>query len=529
MAQHVTPHPRRRFGRSAKLAAVAFAAFVALVELRIVRGFLPPPALMEASAPDDSLDSFPRGAELVETRLPNGQVLRGVWVPSDPGAPLVLHLLESSGCALAGPIMGYRRCLRGYSDLGFASLMLDYRGVGRSDGSRSTRNIEGDAWAMWNAALERAGGDSSLIIVRGVSIGALAAATLMERGVEPAAWILIDPLRADTTVENFVRDRWGRLAARLASPFFEPIVSVELEDVLERVKAPLHVISAKRDRFITTTEQERLHARVEAAGGEWRWNDASHENTAWGARGTPDAETAPFVRALFPGWPEPAARAARVWSELTEELQREIAASPPAKERLGDLATWSLHGAADKLAMAALAGLDDAHRVADLARSGWPCQDLEWRTCVALLDLSDPAGTVPIEAVDDVYLSLVLRTDDDTIGCVTRWPGVVELAQRIERAGLDGERTVNCEVVEGPQSLPIDCEEILTQSGWTEGEPTTAIRRRMLRGVLKAFRLPERVVEHGDDFALEVLHESEWIRVDLDWPLLPPQSKPSQP
>jgi hypothetical protein len=100
-----------------------------------------PPALFEAGprVGDYSLEPFPAGTEKVSVELAGGERLRGVFVPSDPGAPVVLHLLESSG-SITSPFWfaGYGSLLADLADLGFASLALDYRGRrDRRAGSRS--------------------------------------------------------------------------------------------------------------------------------------------------------------------------------------------------------------------------------------------------------------------------------------------------------------------------------------------------------------------------------------------------------
>ena len=66
-------------------------------------GCIAPPVLMPriGPLPTDPMQSFPRGTELVEIPIEGDAHLGGVFVPSDPGSPVVLHLLESGAGAIA--------------------------------------------------------------------------------------------------------------------------------------------------------------------------------------------------------------------------------------------------------------------------------------------------------------------------------------------------------------------------------------------------------------------------------------------
>ena len=54
-----------------------------------------PPAVREAGNDSIPLEAFPAGTELITLDAGNGQRLRGVFVPAETGAPVVLHFLES--------------------------------------------------------------------------------------------------------------------------------------------------------------------------------------------------------------------------------------------------------------------------------------------------------------------------------------------------------------------------------------------------------------------------------------------------
>jgi alpha-beta hydrolase superfamily lysophospholipase len=153
-------------------------------------GSTAPPALLAAGFPrlEVGETNFPPGTEAVELPVPGG-LLRGAFVPSDPGAPVVLHLLESMGSVTYGThhALGYP-VLWELRDRGFASLMIDYRGVGASEGWRSPRNVREDAQAMFAEARRRTGGRSHRVVLRGASFGTLASPRCSSTGRGRGRW-----------------------------------------------------------------------------------------------------------------------------------------------------------------------------------------------------------------------------------------------------------------------------------------------------------------------------------------------------
>ncbi len=91
--------PKLRRARPLWWTALVIAAWILGTITRVVPGVFVPPVILASGETTLRMDSarFPPGTELVEIPLPSGEQLRGVFVPSDPGAPVVLHLLESSG------------------------------------------------------------------------------------------------------------------------------------------------------------------------------------------------------------------------------------------------------------------------------------------------------------------------------------------------------------------------------------------------------------------------------------------------
>ncbi len=236
-----------------------------------------PPLVMTGGA--SCLELGPRRLEWgaapveVEVEVERGPArrLRGLFVPAGPDAPLVLHFLGSSGSvtipqSAAGLSFDTDDLFSALRERGFASLAFDYSGVGASDGERDPRNVPADALAIWRDALRRVEGDPARICLRGMSLGTLAVASLLERGVEPGAVVLIAPVRAETAAVNWLRDRHGALIAWFTRPFLQRPMEVDLVAALERTRAPLTLALGSRDALLASDERRRI-AKVGASRG----------------------------------------------------------------------------------------------------------------------------------------------------------------------------------------------------------------------------------------------------------------------
>lgn len=275
-----------------------------------------PPAVLEGGLPELDLRKFPPGTEHLRLPFRGGEHIEGVFVPAEEGAPVVLHYLPAEGSVTYGT-----HDLRGHPviwqlrDLGFASVMLDYRGVGASNGRRSPRNIPGDALAAWNVALARAGGDPQRVLVRAASLGTLAAAALFAMERRPRAAVFIAPVRAETVAQNWARHYYPRTLGRLPKALLRATMSVDIVRVTAQMRFPVLVYAPRRDYLLPDEERLLLEEAVAGVGGTWVPSRYGHPALVLHAQAMFDAERS-FYRGLFPALPPVDRRAAAALAAL---------------------------------------------------------------------------------------------------------------------------------------------------------------------------------------------------------------------
>ncbi len=278
-------------------------ALLCLPVLALLAGCITPPAVLSGGTDHVPFDELPPDAESVAVVVGEDSQLRGIFVPSDPGAPVVLHLLESGGSATHGTRgIGAYPYLERLADRGFASLILDYRGVGMSDGDRSPHHLREDALAAWDEAVRRAGSPSR-VVVRGMSIGALAAASLLEDGVEPGAVILIAPVRAETVAGHFARASYGGFLGGAISLFLGDAGDSDLVAAIEMCPSPLLVLAAASDDALPADERALVEVSVASVGGRFELiSNETHLGLILRTNELDALELA-FLQARFPGLP----------------------------------------------------------------------------------------------------------------------------------------------------------------------------------------------------------------------------------
>lgn len=187
------------------------------------------------------------GLEFETHEIPteDGERLRAWWVPARDarGTVLILH-------GNAGNIshrVGYLRMLH---RLGYASLIVDYRGYGESSGSPSEAGTYRDAEAAWRWLVSR-GIQPKDVVILGESLGGAVAAWLAVR-VTPRALVLASSF---TSVPDLGAQVYPFLPVRLLSRF-----SYDTLGALRRVTAPVLVAHSRDDDIVPYSHGRALFA-----------------------------------------------------------------------------------------------------------------------------------------------------------------------------------------------------------------------------------------------------------------------------
>ena len=360
--------------------------------LLLLAACITPPAVREAGTDTMLLHLLPPGSEDVALEVEPGVRIRGVFVPAEPGAPVVLHLLGSGGSVSYDYMTALFWSLR---DRGFSSLALDYRGVGPSDGKRSPRHLRGDARAAFDEAVRRAGAKDR-IVVRGRSRVTIGAAGLLDGGQRPAAGVLFAPVRSETVARNWIYDQWWDGFAFLVSLLLRPTGDADLVAAIGGAGAPVLAVLPDDDDLLPPKEARMVEAAVEAAGGRWvRKADAGHLAVAAMALEPIPEENTLFDR-IFPGLPPTEQRVEAVLASLPPK-EAERFRSGGGRARLEDQLRRRRHEPPALNAALVLAGSPNPFRERYVV--SWlrhlPRHRLDavpFEALLSLVDFADPAG-----------------------------------------------------------------------------------------------------------------------------------------
>ncbi len=464
----------------------------------LLGGCLTPPALMKAPEVDADtvLTWYPEGAETVELDLPDGPTLRGIFVPSDEGAPVVLHLLESSG-SVASRQMHYVNVAQQLSDLGFASLAIDYTGIGASSGSRSPRRLARDARAMWDEAVRRAGGDEKRVAIRAISIGTLATAHLLQDGVAPAAVVQIVPVRAETATRRFAGHFYNGFVGWMVGCLFRPVTGVDIVEAYAGSRVPILGITADDELFLHADERERMAAAVEASRGTWISRPGGHLIVAGEAHRLLPEEIEAWVT-LAEGHADARAEARleRWLQAMTPERRASIEADPAWRERL--LATSRhVRGGDPELFAAVTRGIEDP---VDAARVFWQHEHRSYPQAISFDDLADAVACDMPEArrFVDLWIGSEAPMDLAVMFGAPSFnpaPGMIASDTDSLMAGLDA-GWLEYVVELGGRQARVRFDPSRIRDGLLDVHPDRAeVRRQLALAVLRAYRYPARIAE----------------------------------
>ncbi len=191
---------------------------------------------------------------------PGGVRLHGWFVPhAEPrGAALILH-------GNAGSIALRIDWLRMFHDLGYAALVIDYRGYGRSTGRPTEQGTYEDARLAWEHLTRARGFAPAEIVLLGESLGGPIAAHLAARE-RPRALILNSTF---TSVPDLAAQLYRFMPVRWLTRF-----DYDTRAFLAQVDAPVLIAHSPGDDIVPYSHARALHAAaagpkafLELAGG----------------------------------------------------------------------------------------------------------------------------------------------------------------------------------------------------------------------------------------------------------------------
>ena len=175
----------------------------------------------------------------------DGEKLNAWWIPAEArrGAVLLLH-------GNAGNISHRIDYARMFRKMGYGTLLVDYRGYGKSSGSPSEEGTYRDAVAAWRWLTSR-GVREDEIVLFGESLGAAVAAWLAARHA-PRALVIAS---AFTSVPDLGAELYRFIPVRLLSRIHYDTLAQ-----LPRVRAPVLIAHSAEDDIIPYAHGRRLFA-----------------------------------------------------------------------------------------------------------------------------------------------------------------------------------------------------------------------------------------------------------------------------
>jgi serine aminopeptidase S33 family len=504
-----------------------------------------PPVVQPGDSPRDDAplrawsDAPPAGHEPIEVALPSGEKLRGIFVPADEGSPIVVHLLEADGTVVARD----GRSLNGnpgavvsqLADLGFASLMVDQRGVGDSDGEASVAHFEADVHAIWSDALRRVGGVESRLFVRATSLGTIGAMVLLRDGAKPGGLVLVAPVDSAGVAERFVAARFGGVAGELAGFFLRPVADdARIDDQIARRALSTLILASPDDELWPANARGELREKVVDARAAWRgpvWPESMtdrrhpYEQHVATVRSSKSlcAEEAAFWKRFAPRI-EVDARMRRFEAALPPFARDRLERSPEAISLCRALLAERIEDVPELVAWLALLGADGKplRGLLDGAREsrGPTPGTARNETWFDALDRDDPAGPLPVAPIVHAFWQFQCFP---TAGAVADQPtlaNVVELVRGVASPGsARAERVWSARRVgktEPAVSIGGDWKRWFGEFNGDRADLGDADRaRRFVRIMLKGAGIPDRVTVAADgSITLEARDGEQWVAVD---------------
>lgn len=210
-------------------------------------------ALVFQAAMDRDYQATPAGVGLrfdaLTLATDDGEALNAWHVPARDGAKARGLVIIFHGNA--GNISHRLDYLRMFHELGYASLIFDYRGYGRSSGKPSEDGTYLDAAAAWRHGTQTLGYPAARIVLFGESLGGAVAAQLASVQ-RPAALVLTSTF---TSVPDLGTQIYPWLPVRLLAR-----IRYDTRERLASIAAPVLIIHSRGDDIIPFRHGEQLFA-----------------------------------------------------------------------------------------------------------------------------------------------------------------------------------------------------------------------------------------------------------------------------
>jgi fermentation-respiration switch protein FrsA (DUF1100 family) len=204
---------------------------------------------------------FPR-REMGMTPADAGLPFEDLTIPTADGLRLNAWLVPLEGSQVtvlyfhgnAGNISNRIETIRQFRDMGFTTLIVDYRGYGRSEGEPDEEGTYLDAEAAWDYLVNVRGISADSIVILGRSLGGAVAAYLASK-VTPRALVL------ESTFTS-IPDRGAELY-----PYFPARILARIEynslGRMRSVQCPVLIVHSPEDEIVPFAHGQKL---FDAAG-----------------------------------------------------------------------------------------------------------------------------------------------------------------------------------------------------------------------------------------------------------------------
>jgi len=188
--------------------------------------------------------------ESVEIRTADGETLAAWWVPAEDARGTVLFFHGN-----AGNISHRLDYLQMFNRLRYSTLIVDYRGYGKSTGSPSEEGTYLDAEAAWDYLRNARHARPEDVVIVGESLGGAVASRLSEK-VKPCALVLFSTF---TSVNDLAAEVYWFLPVRLLSRF-----GYDNVDNLKRIFAPVFIAHSRDDDVVPYAHGRKLFEAANA-------------------------------------------------------------------------------------------------------------------------------------------------------------------------------------------------------------------------------------------------------------------------